>query len=240
MRHVNLDFTTSNTPLAAIPCVHQVFEDEVRLSRHIASALTEAGHDPVIIHDGETALGQIEAEPFDLVVLDIGLPGMDGFEVLRRLRAKKMAHRVLILTARGELNDRINGLQLGADDYLAKPFAMQELLARVRALGRRYAEEPEVTLRVADLTLNLVNQEVHRGGRSIELSARELTLLKVLMREPGRIFTRIELCERVWEREHEYDTKLVEVFVGRLRKKIGTPLLIHTVRHSGYTIRDPE
>jgi DNA-binding response OmpR family regulator len=217
-----------------------VVEDEVRLSRHISSALTEAGHDPVVIHDGETALGQIEAEPFDLLVLDIGLPGMDGFEVLRRLRAKKMSHRVLVLTARGELNDRINGLQLGADDYLAKPFAMQELLARVRALGRRYAEEPEVTLRVADLTLNLVNQEVHRGGQSIELSARELTLLKVLMREPGRIFTRIELCERVWEREHEYDTKLVEVFVGRLRKKIGAPLLIHTVRHAGYTIRDAE
>lgn len=217
-----------------------VVEDEVRLSRHIASALTEAGHDPVIIPDGETALGQIEAEPFDLVVLDIGLPGMDGFEVLRRLRAKKMAHRVLILTARGELNDRVTGLQLGADDYLAKPFAMQELLARIRALGRRYAEEPEVTLRVADLTLNLVNQEVHRGDRSIELSTRELTLLKVLMREPGRIFTRIELCERVWEREHEYDTKLVEVFVGRLRKKIGTPLLIHTVRHAGYTIKEPE
>ncbi len=114
-----------------------VVEDEVRLSRHIASALTEAGHDPLVIHDGETALGQIEAESFDLVVLDIGLPGMDGFEVLRRLRAKKMANRVLILTARGELNDRVTGLQLGADDYLAKPFAMQELLARVRALGRR-------------------------------------------------------------------------------------------------------
>ncbi len=93
---------------------------------------------------------------------------------------------------------------------------------------------------MADLTLNLVNQEVHRRGESIELSARELTLLKVLMREPGRIFTRIELCERVWEREHEYDTKLVEVFVGRLRKKVGAPPLIHTVRHSGYTIRDPE
>jgi DNA-binding response OmpR family regulator len=165
---------------------------------------------------------------------------MDGFEVLRRLRAKKMSHRVLVLTARGELNDRINGLQLGADDYLAKPFAMQELLARVRALGRRYAEEPDVTLRVADLTLNLVDHEVQRAGQSIELSARELTLLKVLMREPGRIFTRIELCERVWEREHEYDTKLVEVFVGRLRKKVGSPPLIQTVRHAGYTIRDPE
>jgi DNA-binding response OmpR family regulator len=145
-----------------------------------------------------------------------------------------------VLTARGELNDRVTGLQLGADDYLAKPFAMQELLARVRALGRRYAEEPDVTLRVADLTLNLVDHEVQRAGQSIELSARELTLLKVLMREPGRIFTRIELCERVWEREHEYDTKLVEVFVGRLRKKVGSPPLIQTVRHAGYTIRDPE
>lgn len=215
-----------------------VVEDEIPLSRHIASALTEAGHDPVVIHDGETALGEVEDKPFDLLVLDVGLPGIDGFAVLRRLRAKNMSHRVLMLTARGELNDRVTGLQLGADDYLAKPFAMQELLARVRALGRRYSEEPEVTLRVADLILDLVHQQVHRSGRHIELSARELTLLKVLMREPGRIFTRIELCERVWEREHEYDTKLVEVFVGRLRKKIGAPPLVHTVRHVGYTIRD--
>jgi DNA-binding response OmpR family regulator len=217
-----------------------VIDDEVRLARHVASALTEAGHDPVVIHDGETALGEMEAAPFDLVVLDVGLPGMDGFEVLRRMRAKNISHRVLMLTARGELNDRITGLQLGADDYLAKPFAMQELLARVRALGRRYAEEPEITLRVGDLTLDLANQQVHRGERYIELSTREMTLLKVLMREPGRVFTRTELCERVWEREHEYDMKLVEVFVGRLRKKIGTPPLIHTVRHVGYTIREPE
>jgi DNA-binding response OmpR family regulator len=215
-----------------------IVEDEVRLSRHIASALREAGHEAVVIHDGETALGEIEEKPFDLLVLDIGLPGIDGFEVLRRLRAQHMSHRVLILTARGELNDRVTGLQLGADDYLAKPFAMQELLARVRALGRRYAEEPEVTLRIGDLTLDLVRQEVHRGGRYLDLSAREMTLLKVLMREPGRVFTRIELCERVWEREHEYDTKLVEVFVGRLRKKIGLPPLVHTVRHVGYTVRE--
>jgi DNA-binding response OmpR family regulator len=215
-----------------------VIEDEIPLSRHISSALTEAGHDPVVIHDGETALGEIERQSFDLVVLDVGLPGMDGFEVLRRLRAKNMSHRVLILTARGELNDRITGLQLGADDYLPKPFAMQELLARVRALGRRYAEEPAIALRVGDLTLHLANQELHRGERYIELSSREVTLLKVLMREPGRVFTRTELCERVWEREHEYDMKLVEVFVGRLRKKIGSPPLIHTVRHVGYTIQD--
>ena len=215
-----------------------VIEDELNFSRHISSALVEAGHDPVVIHDGETALGELEAQSFDLVLLDVGLPGIDGFEVLRRMRANDMSHRVLILTARGEVDDRVNGFHLGADDYLAKPFAMQELLARVRALGRRYPEQPEIALHVGDLTLNLANQEAHRAGRHIELSTRELTLLKVLMREPGRVFTRTELCERVWEREHEYDMKLVEVFVGRLRKKIGSPPLVQTVRHVGYTIRD--
>jgi DNA-binding response OmpR family regulator len=216
-----------------------VVEDEVRLAQHIASALTEAEDDPIVVHDGEEALRQAANTPFDLIVLDIGLPRIDGFEVLRRLRARHVSSRVLILTARGQLTDRVSGLQLGADDYLAKPFAMQELLARVRALGRRYPEEPAVNLQVGDLTLDLVNHEVHRSARRIELSARELTLLKVLMREPGRVFTRTELCERVWEHAHEYDTKLVEVFIGRLRKKIGEPLLIHTVRHVGYTIREP-
>jgi len=213
-----------------------VVEDEVRLARHIASALTEAGDDPVVVHDGEEALHQAVDKPFDLIVLDIGLPRIDGFEVLRRLRARHVLSRVLILTARGQVTDRVSGLQLGADDYLAKPFAMQELLARVRALGRRYPEEPAINLQVGDLSLDLVNHEARRGERKIELSARELTLLKVLMREPGRVFTRTELCERVWEHSHEYDTKLVEVFIGRLRKKIGEPQLIHTVRHVGYSI----
>jgi two-component system, OmpR family, response regulator len=125
-----------------------------------------------------------------------------------------------------------------ADDYLPKPFAMRELVARVEALGRRYAEEPALNLRVGDLTLHLATHEVYRGERRIELSARELMLLKVLMREPGRVFTRTELCERVWEHEHEYDTKLVEVFIGRLRKKIDLPPMIQTVRHVGYTIRE--
>ena len=216
-----------------------IVEDELRLTRQIASALTEAGHEPTVVHDGESALHQAAEAVFDLIVLDIGLPRMDGFEVLRRLRSRHVGSRVLILTARGQVTDRVSGLQLGADDYLAKPFAMQELLARVRALGRRYAEEPALHLRIGDLTLDLVNHDVHRGARRIELSARELTLLKVLMREPGRVFTRTELCERVWEHEHEYDTKLVEVFIGRLRKKIGEPQLIQTVRHVGYAIREP-
>jgi DNA-binding response OmpR family regulator len=215
-----------------------VVEDDVRLTRQIASALTEAGHDPVVVHDGESALDRALESSFDLIVLDVGLPGIDGFEVLRRLRSQHGANRVLILTARREVKDRVTGLQLGADDYLPKPFAMPELVARVRALGRRYAEEPALNLHVADLTLDLVDHRVHRDGRLIELTARELMLLKVLMREPGRVFTRTELCERVWEHEHEYDTKLVEVFIGRLRKKIGDPPLIHTVRHVGYTVRE--
>src|SRR5712671_6262239 len=216
-----------------------VVEDETRLARQIASALTEAGHDPIVVHDGERALREATSALFDLIVLDIVLPQMDGFDVLRHLRLQHVPSRVLMLTARGEVKDRIAGLQLGADDYLPKPFARRELVARVNALGRRYPEEPALNLRVGDLTFDLANHVVHRGTRRIELSARELMLLKVLMREPGRTFSRTELCERVWEHAHEYDTKLVEVFIGRLRKKIGDPLLIHTVRHVGYAIRGP-
>ena len=213
-----------------------VVEDDVQLARQIASALTEAGHDQIIVHDGERALDKAKQKPFDLIVLDVILPGIDGFEVLRHLRSEHMASRVLMLTARGEVKDRVTGLQLGADDYLPKPFAMRELVARVSALGRRYPEEPVLNLRVGDLTLDIATHDVHRGAKRIELSPRELMLLKVLMREPARVFTRTELCERVWEHPHEYDTKLVEVFIGRLRRKIGDPPLIHTARHVGYTI----
>jgi DNA-binding response OmpR family regulator len=215
-----------------------IVEDEVRLARHISRALTTAGHDTIVVHDGESALRASGETRFDLIVLDVMLPGIDGFEVLRRLRKAHVDSRVLVLTARGELNDRVNGLALGADDYLAKPFAMQELVARISALGRRYAENPPLKLQVADLVLDLTNNELFRGSRKIELSARELTLLRVLMREPGRVFTRTELCEKVWEREHEYDMKLVEVFISRLRRKIDSPPLIHTVRHLGYTVRE--
>jgi DNA-binding response OmpR family regulator len=217
-----------------------VVEDEVGLAQHISRALTLDSHELTIVHDGETALGEAEARHYDLIVLDIMLPGMDGFEVLRRLRNARIDTRVLILTARGEVSDRVNGLGLGADDYLAKPFAMQELIARVTALGRRFPEKAPMKLQVADLVLNLADRALYRGTRRIDLSSRELTLLRVLMREPGRIFSRTELCERVWEREHEYGVKLVEAFISRLRKKIDSPPLIQTVRHLGYTIREPE
>lgn len=217
-----------------------IVEDEVPVARQIAAALTEDGHDPKAVHSGEAALDEMSETPVDLIVLDVGLPGIDGFELLQRLRAQHLVSRVLLLTARSAVDDRVTGLRLGADDYLPKPFAMRELVARVRALGRRYPEEPVMSLHVADLILDLSTHDVRRGVQKIELSPRELMLLKVLMREPGRVFTRTELCERVWEHEHEYDTKLVEVFIGRLRRKLGQPQLIHTIRHVGYTIQVPE
>lgn len=217
-----------------------IVEDEVPVAEQIAAALIEARHDPKIVYNGEAALDEVRKKPFDLIVLDIRLPGIDGFEVLRRLRAQHLVNRVLVLTARGGVKDRVTGLQLGADDYLPKPFAMRELVARVSALGRRYPEEPALSLRLGDLRLDLVTYDVHRNVQRIELSPRELRLLKVLMREPGRVFTRTELCERVWEHAHEYDAKLVEVFIGRLRRKLGDPPLIQTIRHVGYTICSPE
>src|SRR5215470_7479224 len=213
-----------------------VVQEDIQLAKRVSSALMEAGHDPIFVHDGERALDKAKEAPFDLIVLDIILPGMDGFDVLRHLRSQHMASRVLMLTARTEVKDRVTGLEIGADDYLQKPFAMRELLARVNALGRRYSEEPKLNSHVGDLTLDVVNHQVHRGSRQIELSARELMLLKVLMREPGRVFTRTELCERIWQHAHEYDTKPVEVFIWRLRKRVGDPPIIHTVRYVGYTL----
>src|SRR3954453_19724349 len=148
-------------------------EDEAKLAKHITSVLVEAGHDPKVIYDGETAIGEAQENSYDLILLDVMLPGMDGFETLRRLRAASVRSRVLMLTARGEVNDRVNGLQLGADDYLSKPFAMQELLARIRALGRRYTEQPRLKLRVGDLSVGLEDHTVLRGRRPVELSSRE-------------------------------------------------------------------
>ena len=217
-----------------------VIEDEVKLATHLSRALETEGHEARVVHDGKVALVEARDGNYDLLVLDVELPRMDGFQILKALRSAGVTTRILMLTARSENPDKIAGLTGGADDYLTKPFAMNELLARVNALGRRFAAPPSRVLKTGDVTLNVENREVWRGERRIELSERECALLKVLMREPGRAFSRMELSERVWERAHDYDTKLIEIYIARLRKKIdegSSQPLIKTVRHLGYAVR---
>jgi DNA-binding response OmpR family regulator len=218
-----------------------VIEDEVKLATHLARAIENEGHEVRIVNDGRVALVEARDGNYELLVLDVELPRMDGFEILKQLRSCGVATRILMLTARSENQDKIAGLTSGADDYLTKPFAMNELLARVNALGRRFVAPPARILRTGDVTLNAEKREAWRGERRIELSERECALLKVLMGEPGRAFSRNELSERVWEREHEYDRKLIEVYILRLRKKIdegSTEPFIKTVRNQGYTVRE--
>jgi DNA-binding response OmpR family regulator len=218
-----------------------VIEDEPQLARHICSALRRGGHQASAEYDGAAGLAAVMRDTPDLVVLDLNLPSMNGLTVLEQMRHGHSPSRVMILTARGDVNDRIRGLNAGADDYVAKPFSMAELVARVEALGRRGATPvAEDLLKVADLRMDVRQRRVTRGGMSIALSPRELELLLVLMEEPGRVFTRTELSERVWKREHEYDTRTVEIFIARLRKKIDAGSahpLIHTLRSVGYTIK---
>jgi DNA-binding response OmpR family regulator len=174
-------------------------------------------------------------------VLDLGLPTLDGLSVLAGLRQANSLARVIILTARGDVESRVKGLKAGADDYLAKPFSMDELIARVEALGRRGSAPTAADfLQVGDLQMDVQHRRVARGGKAVALSPREFDVLQVLMQEPGRVFSRTELCERVWQRDHEYDTRTVEIFIARLRKKVETGFatpLIHTMRSIGYTIR---
>jgi DNA-binding response OmpR family regulator len=221
-----------------------VIEDEVQLARHITRALVRHGHVASSCHDGAGGLQAALGDPPDLVVLDLNLPGLDGLTVLARLRQAASPARVLILTARGEVEHRVKGLQAGADDYLAKPFSMDELVARVEALGRRGATPTAADLlKVADLHMDVLHRRVTRAGRAIALSPREFDVLQVLMQEPGRAFSRTELCERVWQRDHEYDTRTVEIFITRLRKKVDSGFgaaLIQTLRSVGYTIRPVE
>jgi DNA-binding response OmpR family regulator len=218
-----------------------VVEDEPKLAGHITRALVRRGHLAAAQHDGALGLQAALTDPPDLVVLDLGLPSLDGLTVLARLRAAASTARVLILTARGEVEHRVKGLQAGADDYLAKPFAMDELVARVEALGRRGATPSAADrLKVADLHMDVQHRRVTRAGKPIALSPREFDVLQVLMQEPGRTFSRTELCERVWQRDHEYDTRTVEIFITRLRKKVDSGFvspLIHTLRGVGYSIR---
>lgn len=218
-----------------------VIEDEPQLARHVSRALNRHGHETTVAHDGTEGLKAALEQRTDLIVLDLNLPGLDGLSILARLREARCPARVIILTARGDLEHRIKGLKAGADDYLAKPFSMDELTARVEALGRRAAAPTAQTLlEVGNLKLDLQTRRVVRGTTPIALSPREFELLQVLMQEPGRVFSRTELCERVWQRDHEYDTRTVEIFIARLRKKVDADLadpLIQTIRSVGYTIK---
>jgi DNA-binding response OmpR family regulator len=220
-----------------------LIEDEKQLARHLAGVLTRNNHRVSAQADGKAGLEEALRTQPDLVVLDIGLPSLNGWEVLARLHEKGSTARVLMLTARGDVEDRVKGLKAGADDYLTKPFSMEEFVARVEALGRRgLAPTAADLLTVADLQMEVRRRKVRRAGEEIALSPREFELLQVMMQEPGRIFSRTELCERVWQRDYEYDTRTVEIFIGRLRKKIdsGTRApLVHTVRSVGYSIRPP-
>lgn len=220
-----------------------VIEDERQLARHVTSALSRHGHLATAIHDGAEGLKAVLEDPPDLVVLDLNLPSLDGLTVLARLRAAASPARVLILTARGEVEHRVKGLKSGADDYLTKPFSLDEFVARVEALGRRGATPTAADrLKVADLQMDVLHRRVMRGGKPVALSPREFDVLQVLMQEPGRVFSRTELCERVWQRDHEYDTRTVEIFITRLRKKVDSAFtvpLIHTLRSVGYTVRAP-
>jgi two-component system OmpR family response regulator len=216
-----------------------VIEDEVKLAAHLSRALEYDGHEVRIVHDGKVALVEARDGNYDLLVLDVELPRMNGFEILKELRSCGVTTRILMLTARSENPDKIAGLTGGADDYMTKPFAMNELVARVNALGRRFVAPVGRTLRAGDVALKLDGREAWRGERRIDLSERECALLNVLMAEPGRVFSRAELSERVWARAHEYDTKLIEVYIAKLRKKIdegSTEPLIRTVRHLGYAV----
>jgi DNA-binding response OmpR family regulator len=218
-----------------------VIEDERQLARHIAGALTRHGHVPMVAHDGADGLRKALEDPCELIVLDLNLPTLDGFSVLAKLREAKSPSRVIILTARGEVENRVKGLKAGADDYLAKPFSMDELAARIEALGRRGgAPAASDLLKVDGLQMDIQSRRVTRDGEAIGLSPREFDVLQVLLQEPGRVFSRTELCERVWQRDHEYDTRTVEIFIARLRRKIDAGRaapLIHTIRSVGYTVR---
>jgi len=216
-----------------------VVEDERTIAAYVKRGLEEQGYAVDLAYDGNEALAWLDAAPFDLVVLDLMLPELSGLEVCRALRARGQRMPVLMLTARDTVDDRVSGLDSGADDYLVKPFAIKELLARLRALGRRGADTPKTTLlQVADLTLDTATQRVRRGGL-IELAAKEYAVLECLMRAPGRVLTRTMIAEHVWNYDAFNQSNVVDVYIRNLRRKIDDPFavkLIHTVRGAGYRL----
>ena len=219
-----------------------VVEDEVKLASLIRKALREQGMLADVAIKGEDALWMAASSPYDVIVLDVNLPGIDGFETCRLLRGDGVRTPILMLTARDTVDDRVAGLDTGADDYVVKPFDFVELFARVRALARRGPVEREPVLRVGDLTLDVATRTVRRGEEEIRLSAKELQLLEVFMRHPGRALSRFDLLQRAWDMSYENRSNVIDVYVGYLRDKIDRPFgvqSLETVRGVGYRLRAP-
>ena len=217
-----------------------VVEDEPRMASLIRRGLVAEGLSADIAGSGEDALWMAQAHEYDAIVLDVMLPGMNGFETCSRLRAEGVWSPVLMLTARDSVDDRVAGLDTGADDYLAKPFAFAELLARLRALARRGEPERPPVLEVGDLRLDPARREVRRGESEISLSAKEFALLETFMRRPGEVLSRLHLLEHAWDFAYENRSNVVDVYVRHLRRKIDEPFgrrSLETVRGAGYRLR---
>jgi DNA-binding response OmpR family regulator len=219
-----------------------VVEDDPKTGEFIRKALKSEGFAVDWLRDGDAALTALRNTPFDAAVLDIMLRGRDGLSVVKQLRAGGHRTPVLLLSARGEVNEKVEGLEAGADDYLAKPFALEELVARVRVLLRRGGEVTPQLLRLADLTLDTLARTAQRGSRRIELTSREYHLLEYLLRSAGRICTRMMILEQVWEYHFDPGSNIVDVYVRKLRGKVdaaGEPPLLHSVRGVGYVMKEP-
>ena len=215
-----------------------IVEDDLRMASLVRRGLTGEGLAADVAANGEDALWLAQAHPYDAIVLDVMLPGLDGFETCRRLRGAGVWAPVLMLTARDAVEDRVAGLDSGADDYLVKPFAFAELLARLRALVRRGEGERPAVLAVGDLQLDPATRDVHRGDTPILLSAKEFALLECFMRRPDEVLSRLYLLEHAWDFAYENRSNVVDVYIRRLRRKIG-PEAIETVRGAGYRLRVP-
>ncbi|HEY5892298.1 MAG TPA: response regulator transcription factor [Chthoniobacterales bacterium] len=216
-------------------------EDDKQISRFIVKGLREKNFSVDLCENGDEAYDQLLAIPYDAAILDIMLPGRDGISIVRQLRKNAVTTPVLLLTARGAVSERVEGLYAGADDYLAKPFAMDELVARVHALLRRSTGEKVTRYSVGDLSMDLARRTVRRSDRKIDLTSREFSLLECLLRNPGHVLTRTQLCEHVWEYHFDPGTNLVDVYIQRLRRKIDDGFatkLIQTVRGAGYCISE--
>jgi len=216
-----------------------VMEDEVKTAKFLKKGLAEAGYVVDVAADGSEGLHLALEHDFDLIILDVMLPGLDGWQVLSRLREAGRKFLALMLTARDAVHERVRGFELGSDDYLVKPFAFSELLARVRSLLRRSMLRPQEVLRMADLEIDLLRQRATRAGHKIDLTSKEFLLLTLLARRAGEVLSRTQIAESVWDMNFDSDTNVVDVNVRRLRSKVDDPFpvkLIHTVRGSGYVL----